>query len=224
MQNFSTTRWSLASQHCASADGPNSAPCLQKTTPVAPPGQRWAGSGQRAVAVDRVPARKTCRPCARVLEAFHKARQTGTDWAQLYDVVTKGSANSGVLQRIVGGNLEGDYKRYTFTVANAAKDMRYIVELDEVTAVSFLGIVLDRLISTAFAYGAAVARAFLSVAGVNRCNATFLFCAVGRASGIRSQYGGARNFREGSRRRTRQPADLGAAAARASPPAAALNR
>ena len=53
-----------------------------------------------------------------------KARSTGTDWGQLYDVVRRGSGESGVLHRIVGGALGGDYRGYAFTVANAYKDMQ----------------------------------------------------------------------------------------------------
>ena len=32
---------------------------------------------------------------ALVIEAFRKARRTDTDWGQLFDVVTRGSADSG---------------------------------------------------------------------------------------------------------------------------------
>ena len=69
---------------------------------------------------------------AMVIEAFRKARTTQTDWSQLYDVVRRGSADSGVLHRIVGHAVsEGNYRGYAFTVANAFKDMAYIVEMDE---------------------------------------------------------------------------------------------
>jgi 3-hydroxyisobutyrate dehydrogenase-like beta-hydroxyacid dehydrogenase len=69
---------------------------------------------------------------ALVIEAFRKARRTNTDWAQLYDVVTRGSADSGVLRRIVGNALDsGNYRGYAFTVENAYKDMQYIVQMDE---------------------------------------------------------------------------------------------
>jgi 3-hydroxyisobutyrate dehydrogenase-like beta-hydroxyacid dehydrogenase len=74
---------------------------------------------------------------ALVIEAFRKARRTHTDWGQLYDVVTRGSADSGVLRRIVGtaldggGGVGGRYRGYAFTVANAYKDMQYVVQMDE---------------------------------------------------------------------------------------------
>ena len=66
---------------------------------------------------------------ALVTEAFTLAAETGTDWEQLYDVVLRGSADSGVLRRIVGHAKEGDFGGYVFSVANAAKDMGYITEM-----------------------------------------------------------------------------------------------
>ncbi|QYX56312.1 NAD(P)-dependent oxidoreductase [Roseovarius sp. SCSIO 43702] len=66
---------------------------------------------------------------ALVIEAFHMADLNGTDPAKLYDVVTRGSADSGALRRIIGNALEGDYRGYRFSVGNAAKDMRYIMEM-----------------------------------------------------------------------------------------------
>ena len=48
---------------------------------------------------------------ALVIEAFRKARQTNTDWPKLYDVVRRGSAESGVLHRIVGTVVESDSYR-----------------------------------------------------------------------------------------------------------------
>lgn len=63
---------------------------------------------------------------ALVTEAFHAAAEEGLDWNDLYEVVACGSAASGVLQRIVGNARHGDFSGYVFSVANAAKDMRYI--------------------------------------------------------------------------------------------------
>ena len=65
---------------------------------------------------------------ALVAEAFHAAAESGIDWGDLYDVVECGSASSGVLQRIIGNARHGDFSGYVFSVANAAKDMRYIGE------------------------------------------------------------------------------------------------
>jgi 3-hydroxyisobutyrate dehydrogenase-like beta-hydroxyacid dehydrogenase len=65
---------------------------------------------------------------ALVTEAFRAAADEGIDWGQLHDVVQCGSANSGVLNRILGKAREGDFSGYVFSVANAAKDMRYIAD------------------------------------------------------------------------------------------------
>lgn len=66
---------------------------------------------------------------ALVAEAFHLASETDTDWAKLYDVVIRGSADSGVLRRIIGNAKDGDFSGYVFSVENAAKDMGYITEM-----------------------------------------------------------------------------------------------
>ena len=42
-----------------------------------------------------------------------------------------GSGNSGVLRKIVGPALEGDFDGYRFSIANAAKDIGYYVEVAE---------------------------------------------------------------------------------------------
>jgi hypothetical protein len=60
-----------------------------------------------------------------------KARATDTDMRQLYDVVARGSADSGVLRRIVGGALDGNPRGYAFSVANAHKDMMFVGERNE---------------------------------------------------------------------------------------------
>lgn len=65
-----------------------------------------------------------------VCEAFHLARLTDSDWSKLYDVVIRGSADSGVFRRIIGNAKQGDYKGYVFSVENALKDMDYISEMN----------------------------------------------------------------------------------------------
>jgi 3-hydroxyisobutyrate dehydrogenase-like beta-hydroxyacid dehydrogenase len=65
---------------------------------------------------------------ALVTEAFRAAADEDIDWGQLHDVVQCGSANSGVLNRIIGKARDGDFSGYVFSVGNAAKDMRYIAE------------------------------------------------------------------------------------------------
>jgi 3-hydroxyisobutyrate dehydrogenase-like beta-hydroxyacid dehydrogenase len=65
-----------------------------------------------------------------VCEAFSVASLTGSDWGKLYDVVIRGSADSGVFRRIVGNAKDGDFEGYVFSVENALKDMRYITEMN----------------------------------------------------------------------------------------------
>ncbi len=85
------------------------------------------GSGGRAKLINNY---MVIGIAALVAEAFHVADETDTDWSQLYDVVLRGSAESGVIRRIIGPARDGDFGGYVFTVANAAKDMRYITEMN----------------------------------------------------------------------------------------------
>ena len=65
-----------------------------------------------------------------VLETFHAADCAQIDWEQLYNTIRRGSANSGVLQRIIGTLIEDDhYRGYVFSVDNACKDLNYIAEM-----------------------------------------------------------------------------------------------
>jgi 3-hydroxyisobutyrate dehydrogenase-like beta-hydroxyacid dehydrogenase len=67
---------------------------------------------------------------ALVTEAFHIAGITGSDWDKLYDVVIRGSADSGVFRRIIGNARNGDFGGYVFNVGGALKDMTYITEMN----------------------------------------------------------------------------------------------
>ncbi len=67
---------------------------------------------------------------ALVSEAFHIAATTGSDWDKLYDVVIRGSADSGVFRRIIGNARHGDFGGYVFSVKGALKDMKYITEMN----------------------------------------------------------------------------------------------
>ncbi len=68
---------------------------------------------------------------ALVAEGFGAARKAQIDWRDLYEVMLNGSGNSGVLRKIVGPALEGDFDGYRFSIANAAKDIGYYVEVAE---------------------------------------------------------------------------------------------
>ena len=66
---------------------------------------------------------------ALVSEAFAAARKARIDWRDLYEVMLNGSGNSGVLRKMVGPALDGDFDGYRFALANAAKDIGYYSEL-----------------------------------------------------------------------------------------------
>ena len=66
---------------------------------------------------------------ALVAEAFGAARKAQVDWAALYEVMLNGSGNSGVLRKMVGPALAGDFDGYRFALSNAAKDIGYYTEL-----------------------------------------------------------------------------------------------
>ena len=68
---------------------------------------------------------------ALVAEAFTAARLAQIDWRDLYDVMLNGSGNSGVLRKMVLPALDGDFDGYKFTIANAAKDIGYYIEMAE---------------------------------------------------------------------------------------------
>jgi 3-hydroxyisobutyrate dehydrogenase-like beta-hydroxyacid dehydrogenase len=68
---------------------------------------------------------------ALVSEVFGAAHAAHIDWKDLYEVMLNGSGNSGVLRKMVGPALEGDFDGYKFSLANANKDIHYYVELAE---------------------------------------------------------------------------------------------
>jgi 3-hydroxyisobutyrate dehydrogenase-like beta-hydroxyacid dehydrogenase len=68
---------------------------------------------------------------ALVKEAFEAASKAHIDWRNLYDAMLNGSGNSGVLRKMVGPALDGDFDGYRFSIANAAKDIGYYVSLAE---------------------------------------------------------------------------------------------
>jgi len=91
---------------------------------------------------------------ALVIEAFDKARDADIDWQKLYDVVICGSADSGVLRRIIGSAVQGDYGGYVFSVDGSLKDMRYFGELsDSMGGVSELGRAVTNVYERAVAEG-----------------------------------------------------------------------
>lgn len=64
-----------------------------------------------------------------VVETFHMARKMGIDWQSFYDLAYQGSGRSMSLERIAPKAIEGNYEGYMFSIANSAKDFRYIHEM-----------------------------------------------------------------------------------------------
>ncbi len=62
---------------------------------------------------------------ALVTEAYGLAADAGVPWDRLYDVMIRGAGDSGVLRRIGGGAVAGDFSVYAFPVKGAAKDLAY---------------------------------------------------------------------------------------------------
>ncbi|MGB5214963.1 MAG: NAD(P)-dependent oxidoreductase, partial [Anderseniella sp.] len=87
-----------------------------------------AGASARAKLVSNFLALGTA---ALVIETFRKARALGVDWQKLYELAQHGSGKSVGLDRIAGGAVAGDFKRYKFSIDNSIKDLSYFAELEE---------------------------------------------------------------------------------------------
>mgnify|MGYP000860361601 CR=1 FL=1 len=64
-----------------------------------------------------------------VVESLHIAKKLGINWQSFYDLASQGSGHSMSLDRIAPKAIDGDYKGYMFSIANTAKDFRYIDDL-----------------------------------------------------------------------------------------------
>ena len=84
------------------------------------------GAGHTAKLLNNLVSQGTM---ALLAEAFGLARAHGVAWRPLYEAMSSGAARSGTLEKSVGPALDGDYDGARFTIANAAKDLRYAVEL-----------------------------------------------------------------------------------------------
>lgn len=86
------------------------------------------GSGHMAKLISNYLA---CGMVALIADSYGAARRAKIDWRKLYDVQLQGSTNSGALKKMIGPALDGNFDGYRFSIANAAKDMRYYCELAE---------------------------------------------------------------------------------------------
>lgn len=69
---------------------------------------------------------------ALIAEAMCACAATGLDIRKYYEVVTAGGANSGIFQLIMPPAMEsGDFSGLKFSLANAAKDLRYYTRMTE---------------------------------------------------------------------------------------------
>ena len=77
---------------------------------------------------------------ASIAEAFAVAAKAGVRLDKLVEVVSQGALNSNIFQMIGGGAVAGDLTRMKFSIANAAKDLRYYTHLAESLPIaSFIG-------------------------------------------------------------------------------------
>jgi 3-hydroxyisobutyrate dehydrogenase-like beta-hydroxyacid dehydrogenase len=87
---------------------------------------------------------------AAVGEAIVTARKAGVDLKAFTEIATSGGADSVILRRFAKYYLEGDDSMAKFTIANAAKDLRYYTHMAEATpAVAFLGEAVHQLYTLA---------------------------------------------------------------------------
>ncbi len=87
---------------------------------------------------------------ALVTDAFGIASKHEIDWKNLYDAMLNGSGNSGVLRKMVGPALEGDFDGYKFSTANAFKDIAYFMAI---TGENRLAAAVEAVFSQAVAQG-----------------------------------------------------------------------
>lgn len=68
---------------------------------------------------------------AAIAEGYAAAAKAGVDLRKLFELMSAGAVNSGLLQGMIGGALEGDLARLKFAIGNAQKDLRYYTHLTE---------------------------------------------------------------------------------------------
>jgi len=91
---------------------------------------------------------------ASIGEAFAVASKAGVRLDKLVEVVSQGALNSNIFQMMAGGAVQGDLGRMKFSIANAAKDMRYYTHLAESLPVaSFVGEAVHQSFAQAVALG-----------------------------------------------------------------------
>jgi 3-hydroxyisobutyrate dehydrogenase-like beta-hydroxyacid dehydrogenase len=91
---------------------------------------------------------------ASIAEAFAVASKAGVRLDKLHEVVSQGALNSNIFQMIAGGAVQGDLTRMKFSIANAAKDLRYYTHLAESLPVAtFVGEAVHQSFNQAVSQG-----------------------------------------------------------------------
>jgi 3-hydroxyisobutyrate dehydrogenase-like beta-hydroxyacid dehydrogenase len=91
---------------------------------------------------------------ASIGEAFAVAAKAGVKLDKLFEVVSQGALNSPIFQMMAGGAVAGDLTRMKFSIANAAKDLRYYTHLAESLPIaSFVGEAIHQSFEQAVALG-----------------------------------------------------------------------
>ena len=88
----------------------------------------------------------TCGYTALIAEGMSLCFQSGVDAKVLYEVMSSGGADSGVLRKMVPPLLEGDLTGHKFSIANARKDVGYFKGFAE--SLGFDSYLVDSLLST----------------------------------------------------------------------------
>jgi 3-hydroxyisobutyrate dehydrogenase-like beta-hydroxyacid dehydrogenase len=93
--------------------------------------------------------------CTATAEAVATAAKSGLSIKKLHEVISAGAVNSGLFQMVVGKMLEsGDLSGLKFTLANAAKDLRYYTHFTESLMLpSIVGEAVHQSLVTANALG-----------------------------------------------------------------------
>ncbi|HVK33631.1 MAG TPA: NAD(P)-dependent oxidoreductase, partial [Burkholderiaceae bacterium] len=71
---------------------------------------------------------------AAIAEAVAAAAKAGLSLPKVFQLLSAGAVNSGILQLMLGRTLEGDLGGLKFAIANAQKDLRYYTHLTEMLA------------------------------------------------------------------------------------------
>ena len=102
-----------------------------------------SGSGHSAKLINNF---ISCGYTALIAEGMSLCFKTGVDGKMLYEVMSSGGADSGVLRKMVPPLLEGDLTGHKFSLGNACKDVRYFKDFAD--SFDFKSYLVESLLST----------------------------------------------------------------------------